>query len=194
MQSLPDGTLKRHFCRAGTVLSYEEVIRLWRVDAGFRALFIQTLRDAPFEAYFWETPPVSNTTVRDFEYVLVEAPALAGARADGNSFRNQFKAARHDDVAVFENLGQDACLIAPCPRGEPDDYPHLASFSRNASDGQQQQLWQQVGEVLAGVVGAEPVWLSTSGLGVFWVHIRLDRRPKYYTFAPYRRFFEAERK
>jgi hypothetical protein len=31
-----------------------------------------------------------------------------------------------------------------------------------------------------------PLWVSTSGLGVSWLHLRFDRRPKYYTHAPYR--------
>jgi hypothetical protein len=29
-------------------------------------------------------------------------------------------------------------------------------------------------------------WVSTSGLGVPWVHVRLDERPKYFQFGPYR--------
>jgi hypothetical protein len=28
-------------------------------------------------------------------------------------------------------------------------------------------------------------WISTSGLGVPWVHVRLDRYPKYYQYGPY---------
>jgi hypothetical protein len=32
----------------------------------------------------------------------------------------------------------------------------------------------------------EPLWLSTAGQGVFWLHVRLDRYPKYYNHAPYR--------
>ena len=30
------------------------------------------------------------------------------------------------------------------------------------------------------------LWLSTSGLGVAWLHLRLDHEPKYYQYAPYR--------
>ena len=179
VQSLAGGrTLKVHLYRDGLALSFHQVIMLWREDTQFRSSFSQTLRDAPFEAYFWETPPlIAGNLERDFEYVLVDAPALTGARVDSHAFRNQFLAARDDDIAVFDNLGGDARLIAPCPRGEPQVYPHLATFARHATDEQQQRLWQRVG---------------TSGLGVLWVHIRLDRTPKYYTFAPYRRFFEAE--
>jgi hypothetical protein len=33
---------------------------------------------------------------------------------------------------------------------------------------------------------ANPEWLSTAGAGVSWLHVRLDDRPKYYGYAPYR--------
>ena len=35
-------------------------------------------------------------------------------------------------------------------------------------------------------VGIKPVWLSTAGAGVSWLHVGLDDRPKYYGFGPYR--------
>jgi hypothetical protein len=35
-------------------------------------------------------------------------------------------------------------------------------------------------------VGSKVVWLSTAGAGVSWLHVRLDDRPKYYQFEPYR--------
>jgi hypothetical protein len=36
-------------------------------------------------------------------------------------------------------------------------------------------------------LGVRPVWLSTAGAGVPWLHLRLDDRPRYYGFAPFRR-------
>ena len=48
-------------------------------------------------------------------------------------------------------------------------------------------LWQVVGEAMERRLGTEPVWLSTAGAGVSWLHVRLDDRPKYYGHAPYRR-------
>jgi hypothetical protein len=32
---------------------------------------------------------------------------------------------------------------------------------------------------------AKPVWFSTSGMGVAWLHFRLDERPKYYTYRAF---------
>jgi hypothetical protein len=34
-------------------------------------------------------------------------------------------------------------------------------------------------------VNMKPVWLSTAGAGVPWLHVRLDDRPKYCCFRPY---------
>ena len=35
-------------------------------------------------------------------------------------------------------------------------------------------------------IGPLPVWLSTAGGGVDWLHMRLDERPKYYRHLPWR--------
>ncbi|MEL7448175.1 MAG: hypothetical protein AAFN78_03145, partial [Pseudomonadota bacterium] len=63
---------------------------------------------------------------------------------------------------------------------------HLADFLRTADASQVHAFWQAVGEAVAEKIGDETLWLSTSGLGVYWLHARLDRRPKYYTHTPYR--------
>jgi hypothetical protein len=34
-------------------------------------------------------------------------------------------------------------------------------------------------------VSASPLWLSTAGMGVSWLHLRLDSRPKYYRHRSY---------
>ena len=75
----------------------------------------------------------------------------------------------------------------PCPGVSPACYAHLAAFVRGAPEWQQQSLWRRVGEAAAARVGVKPVWLSTAGAGVAWVHVRLDDRPKYYGYDAYRR-------
>ena len=89
-------------------------------------------------------------------------------------------------VVVFDNLGGDARLIAPCPKGTDDMYSHLANFVRKAPREQRAQISREVGDCMSSSLGTVPIWLSTSGLGVKWLHIRLGSRPKYYLFIPYR--------
>ncbi|MEJ2577044.1 MAG: hypothetical protein P8106_10325, partial [Gammaproteobacteria bacterium] len=67
-----------------------------------------------------------------------------------------------------------------------EHYPHLAVFLRNAPKDQVRALWLRTAEEMLRHVGDRPTWLSTAGGGVAWLHVRLDRRPKYYSHTPYR--------
>jgi hypothetical protein len=48
-------------------------------------------------------------------------------------------------------------------------------------------LWSAVGRTVASrrAASVDPVWVSTAGLGVHWLHVRLDDRPKYYRHRPF---------
>lgn len=171
--------------RDGAAVSYAEAIEHWRTDEPFRAFFAALLADAPFEAYFWETPPMTQATAaRAFEFVLVDSPALAALAPEPDAFADHFT--RSQAVATFPNLSGDALLVAPAPQGPPAAYAHLAAFARQAPMEQQHALWQAVGAAVARRLSFGPLWLSTSGLGIAWLHVRLDDRPKYYTYPPYR--------
>ncbi len=162
-----------------------EVIRAWQGDAGFRSQFNALLADAPYTAFRWETPPVTASTMNQpFEFVLLDSPGLA-RRPDPEVFAEHFAGAEAG-IAAFPNLGGDAIMVVPCPVAATSAYGHLAAFVRHAPELQRHALWQSVGEAMGRRVGAEPVWLSTAGAGVSWLHVRLDDRPKYYGFAPYR--------
>ena len=164
--------------------THAQILQKWQTDEPFRTFFINLLADAPFVAYFWETPPVTQSTLeRPFEFVLVNAPSLAEVPAQRRAFASYFN---DEPVVDFSNLGGDAHLVVPCPQTASDDFAHLATFSRSAPLNQQHHFWQRVGTAVSGHVGERPLWVSTSGLGVYWLHVRLDSRPKYYTFRPYR--------
>ncbi len=169
-------------------LTWSDVVARWQNDQAFLCFFESILADAPFPAYFWETPPVTSSTLnQEFEFVLVNSEQLAGVTAEQRAFANHFASARSGaSVIDFSNLSGDATLVVPCPRGPLSAYSQLSTFAREAPDDQQHQLWALVGAVLERRLGAQPVWLSTSGLGVYWLHIRLDSAPKYYTHEPYR--------
>jgi hypothetical protein len=169
-------------------LSWSDVIERWQNDRSFRSFFISILVDAPYSAYFWETPPVTSTSFdRQFEFVLVDSPQLADVRADQSAFTNHFASAEPGaSVIEFSNLGGDATLVVPCPCGSLPAYSQISAFARQAPEDQQDQLWQLVGAALERQLGTQPVWVSTSGLGIYWLHVRLDSTPKYYTYDPYR--------
>lgn len=170
-------------------LSWSGVVDRWQHDQSFRSYFISMLADAPYPAYFWETPPLSRATFdREFEFVLVASQHLAGVSTDQRPFVKHFALAQPvASIIEFSNLGSDALLIVPCPNEPLSAYAHLHAFVQQAPDEQQHQLWQFVGAAIERRLGTQPVWVSTSGLGVYWLHIRLDSAPKYYTYDPYRR-------
>lgn len=164
-----------------------EVLGALRADAAFRAWFNALLADAPFTSFRFETPGVTAATLtRAFEFVVRDAPLLAARRPDPEAFADHFRAAPGAEAVAFPNLSGDAVLIVPTPRTDAKVYTHLAAFVRGAPESQRDALWQLVGEALGRRVGDEPVWFSTAGAGVSWLHVRLDDRPKYYGHAPYR--------
>jgi len=166
------------------ILTWRQVIERWR-DPAFADWFGDVLAESVWPAFFWECPPVIAARIDDpFAFVLVQSAALDGATVDPSPFSRRFRADRR--VVVFDNLSGDARLVAPCPGSDPASRAHLAAFVRGGSVEDQRALWGAVATAVARVLDERPLWLSTSGLGVYWLHIRLDRRPKYYTCAPYR--------
>jgi hypothetical protein len=184
-----DDALKVVIRRADEAIRRGEVSSLLRADPGFRSLLIATLAAAPFPAYFWETPPLTEATSSSpWEFVLVDCAQLVDATPQPGEFAARFRALTEGaSVATFGNLGGDATLVAPAPKGPLSCYAHLAAFSRAAPEAQQHELWQQVGVALGSGARTDPLWLSTSGLGVTWLHVRLDSSPKYYSYPAYRR-------
>jgi hypothetical protein len=162
-------------------------LRRWQVDSVFREFFITLLADAPYSAFRWETPPITAASaVRPFEFVILGSPELEGQPAP-DAFAEHFgRSAGSEDVVSFPNLNNDAILVVPCPLGPLSAYGHLGAFVRDAPDAQKHSLWKLVGELMERQLGPRPVWLSTAGAGVPWLHVRLDQRPKYYGHAQYR--------
>jgi len=168
-------------------VSYAEVLRRWQTDDEFRSFFLKLLADSSYEAFRWETPPITaSNRQRPFEFVLLDSPGLA-SEPEPEAFAAQFRASKPGELAIeFSNLGKDAILVVPCPLAEHPAYAHLAVFVRHAPAAQQHALWSLVGEAMERRLSDKPVWLSTAGAGVSWLHVRLDDRPKYYCYEPYR--------
>ena len=171
-------------------VSYAEVLRRWQHDADFRSFFMALLADAPFAAFRWETPPITTATAsRPFEFVLLNSPGLA-RNPDADAFAEHFSGAAAGGVVEFPNLGKDAMMIVPCPNGPLSAYCHIGAFNRQAPEPQKHALWVLVGAAMLRRLSNKPVWLSTAGAGVSWLHVRLDDRPKYYGYRPYREIAE----
>jgi hypothetical protein len=184
-----ESVLRAELRTQGQTALWGDVVHGWQTDPGMTEVFMGVLAEAPFDAFFFETPAVSRDTLdRAFEFVLIDCPSLAGVAPEPWIFEEHFGSDQDTDgVATFPNIGADALLVTPYPARPPRNYAHLAAFTRQAPREQQLALWHAVGEAARQWFrGRDPVWISTSGLEVFWLHVRLDSHPKYYNHAPYR--------
>ena len=174
--------------RDGEPLPYSGVIGLWQADANFRAYFTGLLAAAPYRAFRWETPAICGSTKGiPFECVVLDDPSLDCTPEPWVFAAHFAKPGEEDSVLAFANLGHDAVLVAPRPLGPEDNYGHLAAFLRQAPEIQIHAFWRRVGlEMERRLTQPGPIWLSTAGGAVAWLHVRLDTRPKYYRHTPYR--------
>jgi hypothetical protein len=184
-QSLAPGVMTAAVLAGDTRVTFAQVISLWREDETFAAEWAAQLAAIPFAGYCFETPPLTRSILdRPFECVFVESPALLRLEADAQPFQEHFRNSRAT-AAAFPSLGKDALLVAPCPVSDSTCYTHLACFVRSATKKETYQLWRTVALALDGRLVDTPLWLSTAGLGVSWLHVRLDTRPKYYRHRVY---------
>ncbi len=186
-KSLSTHTFQFRIKEDGRIINFADTIRLWQDSEEFRVFYTNLLIEVPFSGYFWENKPVTiKSMVQDYEFIIRGSNVFDTKIADKNAFASYFK--EDLDIVSFYNLGGDAKLVVPCFRGNnPEHYTHFASFIRNVQDKQLHRFWQKLGVEYENAINEKPLWLSTSGLGIYWLHVRIDSIPKYYTYTPYRK-------
>jgi hypothetical protein len=176
--------LQYQIFKAGRALSFADIIYKWMNLPDFPQFYTKILAESPFEAFYWEHPPLlKNKQEAVYEFVLLPADALTTVEPEPHQFQAYYQKAQQ--AVSFQNLGGDAHLVVPCPI-EGKAYPHLAAFVRQAPAAQADEFWALVGKTYLAALGEAPRWLSTAGLGVYWLHVRIDSRPKYYKWGVYK--------
>lgn len=177
-------TQRLRFSQGEACLNFKELLDALVAEETLRERVLHAMSTAPYVAFRWETPPLAmNNQDQPFACLLHDSPDL-DVPADPSDFEAYFQS--DHDVVSFSNLGADALLVAPCPVSSSANYSHIASFHRSAPQEQQHALWIEVARSAMANLGSDPLWLSTAGGGVDWLHIRLDQRPKYYRHAAWR--------
>jgi hypothetical protein len=189
----------RAFDASERQLVWGEVLDLWRSSPEFALEFQRTLARSPHAAFHWETPPLSlaSRSTAVFECVTLPAPHLEGIASDPRVFATHIGGALQGSgrAVSFPNLGGDATLVSPCEDARAVStrdlgaYSQLAQFARHASAEQAVVFWRAtakaVDDLIARGAAAKPIWVSTEGSGVAWLHVRLDARPKYFHWSKY---------
>lgn len=166
-------------------LTFGQFLQLLESSGPFRRFYNEALARQPYQAFLWENRPFNRPHIdKPYECNIIDSPPLARQQPDPDTFQAHFSP--DSPVVSFPNLGGDARLITPCPQSDAADYTHIAHFVRRGERRQVDAFWQAVGRQSRLAIVDRPRWLSTSGLGVFWVHARIDLRPKYYQTAEFR--------
>lgn len=167
----------------GHLARWAAVLEDWQIGGG--SALGRCLRGCAFSAAYFECEALTRSRLdQPFQAVLLPAPTLARMPSDHRPFQQLFASIDADPVIAFDSLGKDARLIAPRPDGR--DYGHLMSFLRDANDELVDELFRRVAREVSVAIADPPRWISTSGLGVAWLHVRIDSRPKYYQYGPFR--------
>ena len=168
------------------------------------------IASSPFDSILFETPGCTwnKSAMKPFEFALVNEPSLktfAEANPDQYAFDEYFSSewcgsseengGLAPTICSFPNLGRDATLISPIPqRGiNAVAYSHLSSFVRNAPTEQIAEFWKVSAKAYIDELKHKHerinehvgTWFSTNGMGVAWLHLRLDRYPKYFSYDPF---------
>lgn len=156
-------------------MSWEDKIKSW-LDGE-----IQTYpSDKINKRFFYETSPITKNMKEKYQGVFIKSDALDKMKEDYSSFSQNIKKSENSDVTSFYNLSKSAYLVIPIPR-KSKQFTTLKDFMDNASERQQRNLWKEVAQsIIMMLKKYDKVWVSTHGLGVPYLHIRIDTNPKYY--------------
>jgi len=140
---------------------------------------------------FIEFPVLCKQTEdRPFFFVLTPTDMFEGKKANSASFDRVFRQnASAKTVLAFQNISGDGNLIAPVPLEKSyADCGHVMDYllSENEPVDRKVDLLQEVAKsALSMYETSDRVYVSTSGLGVPWLHFRVFPSPKYYVWKEY---------
>lgn len=141
----PDSPDGGSFVRGGaTSLALGDVLGLLRHDATFTDAFLSEIREAPFDALFWETPAPTGST----RGCPVQMPPRRRARAGSRRARPRTlggsparrRAERHRRLP---DPGRGGEFVVPAPLGRHGASRHLAAFVRAAPAAQSRALLER---------------------------------------------------
>ena len=103
---------------------------------------------------------------------------LKRSNHDLKTFEKYYKNEKYS--STFPNLSKNTTLLVPIPR-KNKNFVNLFYFMKKESNLQQKELWKMVvKEVNKRLEKDKYIWVSTHGLGVDYLHIRISSSPNYY--------------
>ena len=131
--------------------------------------------------FHWNTSVLEKNGKVEFVERFKVNPDLP-ERQNKTSFSEKIEAAQGKEkyVTSFPNLSGDTILVIPMPNSGKS-YATIKDFTDNAPLVQQQEFWKRVAKLAKEQMKIHKrVWVSTHGLGVPYLHVRICNKPKYY--------------
>lgn len=128
--------------------------------------------------FFWRTSVLKSKKDLVYKEEFLEDEKLLHKKQDLKTFEEKFKKEKY--AVSFPNLSGDTILVVPVPR-KGKRFTNMFYFMTNASEIQKKELWKKVAEQAKEFLKTnENIWISTHGLGVNYLHVRICNNPKYY--------------
>jgi len=178
-------------------VTFKDFLDMIGSDQDFLDDFIDILKSGSgFDQYYFECKPIKKSTFdsEKFEFVLKKADGLANRDVDFKVFEDELNNCQDDSVSFDYGLRKDSTLVCPClPQNAEDQpkYTHLATFVKDAPKPALNSVLKKAAQVMTEKVtqssDADQKWyLSTDGSGTAWLHFRVGKRAKYYSYDEYR--------
>ena len=173
--------------QANQNLSFREVFQKWQEEEAFIHFYQKSLLQFGFEAFFWEHPALTTELLeKDYECAVRKSKSLQKRMQDEAPFKEYLD--QPQNYVEIPNRKKDSLLIIPTHLGDTVNHTHFGKFIQTVPAPQLVQLFQKIGFLALERIHTEtPLWLSTAGLGVSWLHIRFDQRPKYYKVQAFKK-------
>lgn len=156
--------------------------------------FSLNFKNLNWNGVFFECKPIifSSYGKETVEFRIIETSAFENKGEDKNTYSLHFencKKENHQAISFKSKNKND--LVVPCPLPGFSFNAHIQQFMKNASEDQIVELMSVTGNVLNKVITDNknnPVWLSTHGTDVSWLHVRICLKPLYYITTKYQTY------
>jgi hypothetical protein len=146
--------------------------------------------------FFYQTSPITRDMNTEYEEKFIESDRLEKITQDYDPFTEHFIKPKNKFVTSFLNLSKKSLLVVPVPLRDSQkasvpvplikanktfNYTTIKDFIDNAPQKQQIALWKHVAKKVKQLLKVvDTVYINTHGLGVYYLHVRLDIKPKSY--------------
>ena len=153
---------------------WKDKILLWKEGE------YQTYTKTISKRFFFETSVCDKNMTNEYKNEFIENDNLEKISQDYSSFIDYIHNSTDKYVTSFNNLSGESLLIIPIPK-KNKDFTTIKDFCDNASITQQKAFWKRVAIEIENILETnDKIYVSTHGLGEYYFHLRLDKKPKYY--------------